>query len=138
MWISHFINLQHNNFTSCSPQNQPECFICPIAQKVRWYLQCRGHDTQHNGILTWPFLCLMEQHIFCIFIDYRGRHWKGVSVYNVIRINLQPKPLLHRTNNVFLNTTEWFKYKKSINCHYFCHEYIFLMTFSELPPIFSC
>jgi hypothetical protein len=24
---------------------------------------------------------LMEQHIFCIFIDYRGRHRKGAAIY---------------------------------------------------------
>jgi hypothetical protein len=25
---------------------------------------------------------LMEQHVFCILIDYRGRHRKGVAIYN--------------------------------------------------------
>jgi hypothetical protein len=24
----------------------------------------------------------MEQHIFCIFIDYRGHHRKGIAIYN--------------------------------------------------------
>jgi hypothetical protein len=28
--------------------------------------------------------------------------------------------------------------KGSINWHYFCHEHIFLVTFSELPPISLC
>jgi hypothetical protein len=28
--------------------------------------------------------------------------------------------------------------KKSINWHYFCHENIFLVTFSELPPMGLC
>jgi hypothetical protein len=25
----------------------------------------------------------MEQHVFCIFIDDRGHHRKGVAIYNV-------------------------------------------------------
>jgi hypothetical protein len=31
----------------------------------------------------------MEQHVVCIFIDYRGHHRKGVAIYNATEINLQ-------------------------------------------------
>jgi hypothetical protein len=41
----------------------------------------------------------MEQHIFAFFIAYRGRHRKGVAIYNAASINLQPKPWLHRRKN---------------------------------------
>jgi hypothetical protein len=56
----------------------------------------------------------MEQPVFCIFIDYRGHHKKGVAIYDATSINLQPKPWFHLTNDVFLNTTERFKQEKSI------------------------
>ncbi len=28
-----------------------------------------------------PVKIKMEQHVFCIFIDYRGHHRKGVAIY---------------------------------------------------------
>jgi hypothetical protein len=31
----------------------------------------------------------MQQHIFCILIDYRGHHRKGVAIFNAAS---QPKP----------------------------------------------
>ncbi len=43
----------------------------------------------------------MEQHIFCILIDYRGRHRKGVAIYNATYVNLQQKPWFHCKENVF-------------------------------------
>jgi hypothetical protein len=53
----------------------------------------------------------MEQHVFCILIDYRGRHRKGVAIYNAIYVNLQQKPWFH-WKKIFLNTTEWLKQEK--------------------------
>ncbi len=41
---------------------------------------------------------------FCIFIDYRGYHRKGVAIVNADRVDFQPKP--------------WFQQKKSIFEHY--------------------
>jgi hypothetical protein len=37
----------------------------------------------------------MEQHVFCIFIDYRGRHRKGVAIYDATLVNLQQKLWFH-------------------------------------------
>jgi len=34
----------------------------------------------------------MEQHVLCTFIDYRGRHGKGVAIQNVTHVNLKQKP----------------------------------------------
>jgi hypothetical protein len=34
----------------------------------------------------------MEEHIFCILIDHRGHHRKGVAIYNATQVNLQQKP----------------------------------------------
>ncbi len=48
----------------------------------------------------------MEQHDFWIFVDYRGHHRKGISIYNATEVNLQPKPWFHYTKNVFLNATD--------------------------------
>ncbi len=41
----------------------------------------------------------MELYIFEFFIDYRGHHRKGVSIYNVTRVNLEPKPLFQMNKN---------------------------------------
>ncbi len=71
----------------------------------------------------------MEQHIVCIFIDYRGHHRKGVEIFNADYVNFQPKL--------------WFQWKKCIFGHYrevqtiknqlididFGPENIFMMTF---------
>jgi len=35
-----------------------------------------SETTELNRIVT------MEEHIFCIFIDYRGHHRKGVAMYD--------------------------------------------------------
>jgi hypothetical protein len=35
---------------------------------------------------------LMKQHVFCIFIDYRGHHRKGVEIVYADYVNFQPKP----------------------------------------------
>ena len=45
----------------------------------------------------------MEQHVFFIFIDYRGHHRKGVEIFYADYVNFQPKP--------------WFK-KKMFFGHY--------------------
>ncbi len=55
---------------------------------------------------VWNNKRLMEQHSFCIFINYRGHYRKGVATYNATLVNLQPKPWFHCTKNVLLNTTE--------------------------------
>jgi hypothetical protein len=50
----------------------------------------------------------MEQHVFCILIDYRGRHRKGVAIYNAI----YNKNLGFIGKKKILNTTEWLKQEK--------------------------
>jgi hypothetical protein len=43
----------------------------------------------------------MEQHVFCIFINYRGRHSKGCAIHNGSYVNLQQKPWFHGTKMYF-------------------------------------
>ncbi len=43
----------------------------------------------------------MEQHICYIFIDYRGRHRKGIANYNATEVNLQQK---HTFNEALSHT----------------------------------
>ncbi len=47
----------------------------------------------------------MEQHVFCIFIHYRGHRRKGVSIYNATTVNLQQKPWFHWT--MYFWTLKW-------------------------------
>jgi hypothetical protein len=54
----------------------------------------------------------MEQHVFFILIDYRGRHRKGVVIDNATWDNLQQNPWFCWTKNVFLNTAERFQQAK--------------------------
>ncbi len=49
----------------------------------------------------------MGQHNFCIFIDYRGHHRKGVAICNATQVNLQQNLWFCWTKNVFLNPTEF-------------------------------
>jgi len=44
----------------------------------------------------------MEQRVFCIFIDHRGHHRKGVEIYNATLVNLNQKLWFHWTKNVYL------------------------------------
>jgi hypothetical protein len=37
----------------------------------------------------------MEQHVFCIFFDYRGHHRKVVEIYNATSVNSQQKLWFH-------------------------------------------
>ncbi len=37
------------------------------------------------------FMVSMEQRIFLIVIDYRGRCWKVITIYNAAEINKQQK-----------------------------------------------
>jgi hypothetical protein len=46
----------------------------------------------------------MEQHVFKIAIDYRGLHWKGITIYNATKVSYDLM-----TKNVFLNTAERLK-----------------------------
>jgi hypothetical protein len=52
--------------------------------------------------------------IFCIFIDYRGRHRIGAAIYNATYASLQQKLWFHWTKNVFLNTAESFNQEKTL------------------------
>jgi hypothetical protein len=50
----------------------------------------------------------MEQHIFCIFIDYRGHHRKGAAIYNAIKSIYNRNFGFIEQKNVFLKNTESF------------------------------
>ncbi len=52
---------------------------------------------------------LMEQQIFKIVINYRGRHWKGIIIYNSTELSSQQKTLVSLNKYVFLNTIERLK-----------------------------
>jgi hypothetical protein len=49
-----------------------------------WYISVTSVSQLPFSIKNWT--CTenetLEQHIFCIFIDYRGHHRKGVAMYN--------------------------------------------------------
>ncbi len=64
-------------------------------------------------IRAWERFFPVDQHIFYIFIDCRGRHWKGISICNADKVNLQQKLWFHWTK-VYLwklqqgkNTNKW-------------------------------
>ena len=59
------------------------------------------------NILAYCHSTTMEQHIFGIFIDYRGRHRKGVAIYDAIK-SLYDKNLAFVEQKCILNTTERF------------------------------
>jgi hypothetical protein len=44
--------------------------------------------TMHNT-------AVMEQHVFVVFIDYRGHHRKGVAILNATQVNLKQKLWFH-------------------------------------------
>ncbi len=71
---------------------------------------------------------------FCIFIDYRGHHRKGVAIYNATWVNLQQKTLVSSNTNWFWTLQRGLNNKKIYYWLYFCRDNFFLMTFSELPP----
>ncbi len=75
----------------------------------------------------------MEQHIICIFIDYRGHHRKGVEF-------IMPLKSVHNRSFGFIEQKKYFwtlqrvsNKKNSINWHYFCHEKISVDLFSAAP-----
>ncbi len=82
-----------------------------VGQTTNWELECSWELTQVTACKKKRLnqMLGMEQLIFSIFIDYRGRHRKGVAIYNATSVNLQLKPWFHGTKNVFLDTTERFK-----------------------------
>jgi hypothetical protein len=75
----------------------------------------------------------MEQHIFCLFIDYRGHHRKGVAIYNATYVNLQQKLWFHWTKNVFSNTAESFKQEKLLIDIIFATEKIYVDLLRAAP-----
>ncbi len=71
----------------------------------------------------------MEQHIFCIFIDYRGHHRQGVENFNVDHVNFQPKPCFNEKSVFFGHYREVQTIKHQLIDIDLGHENIFLMTF---------
>ena len=53
-----------------------------------------------------------EQHIFMINIDYRGRHSKGIAIYNSALSQLTTKTCVSMNKNVVLNSSERLKQLK--------------------------
>ncbi len=70
--------------------------------------------------------------VFCIFIDYRGKHRKGVAIYNVIQVILPPKPWFHWTKMYFWTLQSGSNNKNLSIDLIFVMKILFVMTFSEL------
>ncbi len=71
----------------------------------------------------------MEQHIFSICIDYRGRHRKAIAIYDASEVKLQQK-------NVSLNKKTFLKVKtwtKSLKWNYFCHKNFVCLPLQSCP-----
>ncbi len=49
---------------------------------------------------------------FCVFIDYRGHHRKGVAIFNADYVNFQPKPWFQWKNMYFWTLQRGPKNKK--------------------------
>ncbi len=77
----------------------------------------------------------MEQYILYIVIDYRDRHWKGITIKNVAEVNWQQKLFLYWTKMYFSNTAERSKQYTIFNIKLLWILKIVLFTFSELPFI---
>jgi hypothetical protein len=80
----------------------------------------------------------MEQRVFCIWIDYRGHHRKGVAFYNATQVNLQQKPWFHWTKNVFFEHDREAQTRKNLLIDIIFAMKKIVMTFSELPSTGLC
>jgi hypothetical protein len=56
----------------------------------------------------------MEQQFFCIFIDYRGHHRKGVAMYNAYEVNLQQEHTFHWTKKCIFEHYSKFQARKTL------------------------
>jgi hypothetical protein len=70
---------------------------------VQFSFRCGALDTKNNLRRLNHFcdnapvqrMTVMEQHVVYIFIDYRGRHRKGVAIYSATSVNFQQKLWFH-------------------------------------------
>ncbi len=81
----------------------------------------------------------MEQHVFlaCSLI-VEGATEKVLQFFNADYVNFQPKTLVSMEKKYFWTLQRGPNNKKLINCHWFGHENIFLVTFKELPSVGLC
>ncbi len=75
----------------------------------------------------------MEQHVFCIFFNYRGHHGKGVAIYKATYVNLQHKLGFHWKKMYFWTLQRVPSKKNSINWRYLCHEKKLCWPFQSRP-----
>jgi hypothetical protein len=82
-------------------------------------------------------LCWMEQLVFLIVIDYRGRHSKGIEICNVTEVNLQQRHT-HKWIKIILDTAKMFEMLTifKITLTLFLKDSA-LLTFLELPSLNS-
>ncbi len=80
----------------------------------------------------------MEQHVFAFSLIIEGTTEKVLQT-------IMPLKSIYNQNLGFIEQKMYFwtaqrglNNKISINWHHFCHENIFLVTFSELPPSGLC
>jgi hypothetical protein len=71
----------------------------------------------------------MEQHVFCIFIDYRGHHRKGVAILMPIMSIFNQNLGFNGNICIFGHYREVQKIKNNLIDIDFGHENIFMMTF---------
>jgi hypothetical protein len=53
---------------------------------------CLLHTARHMTQIHFYETNKMEQRVFCIIINYRGHHTKGVAIYYITSVNLQQQP----------------------------------------------
>ncbi len=58
-------------------------------------IQAKDNDKFISPLLT------LEQYIFSICIDYRGRHRKAIAIYDATEVKLQQKNVSLNKKNIF-------------------------------------
>jgi hypothetical protein len=75
----------------------------------------------------------MEQHIFCIFIDYRGHHRKGVAIYKTTQGEFLTETLVSLNKKCIFDHYREFQARKSLLI-----DIIFAMKRNYCRPFQSC
>jgi hypothetical protein len=75
---------------------------------------------------------------FCILIDYRGCHRKGVAIYNANKVNLQQKTFISLNKNCIFDRYREVQVRKSLLINIIFAVIIFSDDISGLPSICLC
>jgi hypothetical protein len=80
----------------------------------------------------------MEQHILCIFIDYRGHHRKGIAIYNATLSHFTTETLVSWNKECIFEHYREFQARKTLLIGIIFAMKKKLLTFSELPHTCLC